>query len=212
VIVRPSIRNNICLTAHPEGCALQVAGQIARTRDRGAFRGPSAALVVGGTNGYGLAARIAAAFGAGARTVSVGYERPGRAGNGGKERTGTAGWYNDRAFLREARGAGLEAESLNADAFLPEVKERAADLVRRGGGADLVVYSIAAPRRADPATGELYTTAIKPAGGPFTAPVLDFQTGEVGESTVPPATGKEIRNTVKVMGGEDWLLWIRALL
>jgi enoyl-[acyl-carrier protein] reductase/trans-2-enoyl-CoA reductase (NAD+) len=212
MIVEPKIRHNMCITAHPAGCALQVREQIGFVSARGPVGGGPAgrakkALVVGSTNGYGLAARISAAFGCGASTVGVGFEKAGT-----ETRTGTAGWYNDKAFLAEAGSAGLPAWTVNGDAFSSDVKARAIDIVARDlGGVDLFVYSIASPRRSDPETGALYSTSIKPVGTRFTAMTLDFQTGRLTEVTAEPATEEEVLQTVKVMGGEDWELWVRAL-
>jgi enoyl-[acyl-carrier protein] reductase/trans-2-enoyl-CoA reductase (NAD+) len=212
MIVEPKIRRNICLTAHPAGCALQVREQIGYVRGKGPVGSgpdgrPRKVLVVGSTNGYGLAARIAAAFGCGAATVGVGFEKPGT-----RERTGTVGWYNDKAFLAEAAEAGLRAWSVNGDAFSAEVKARVLGILgAEPGGVDLLVYSIASPRRADPETGTLYSTAIKPVGARFAALTLDFASGRLSEVAAEPATDEETLHTVKVMGGEDWELWVRAL-
>ncbi len=215
MIVEPRIRNNICLTAHPGGCARQVEEQIAHVRGRGPLehpRAPKRALIVGSSNGYGLASRIVAAFASGAATVGVAFERPGSREQG-RAKLGTAGWYNDRAFLAAAAADGLPAWSLNGDAFSAEVKDQALDLVRRGPGkVDLLVYSIASPRRLDPVTGTLHASVIKPIGAPYLARTLDFQTGVVSEvRSEPVLSEQEIEDTIKVMGGEDWKLWVEAL-
>lgn len=209
MIVEPKIFNNICLTAHPQGCARQVEEQIGFVRRRERLPGPRRALVVGASNGYGLAARIVAAYSAGASTVGVAFERP-----GSESKPGTAGWYNDVAFRAAAARDGLGAWSVNADAFSPETKRQTLDLVREHvGPVDLVVYSIAAPRRQDPATGTLHSSVIKPIGRPYVSKTVDFQTGVVREICAEPASSEqEIADTVKVMGGEDWALWIEALL
>ena len=208
IVIEPRIRHNICLTAHPLGCAAQVRAQIHYTRSRGALPGPRRALVIGASNGYGLAARIVSAFGAGAATVGVAYERP-----GSPERSATAGWYNTEAFRLEAARAGLPVWDVNGDAFTEEVKAEVGRIVRQATGpVDLVVYSIAAPRRIDPRTGEIYSSAIKPIGSPFTSKSIDFLSGAITETTVEPATEEEVASTVKVMGGEDWELWIERLL
>ncbi len=208
MIVEPKIRNNVCYTAHPVGCRVQVRRQIDYVRARPAPQGVRRALVVGSSNGYGLAARIVAAFGAGAGTLGVSFERPGSEG-----KAGSAGWYNEAAFQEEARGAGLPAWSMNGDAFSPEVKEQALELLRAElGPLDLLVYSIAAPRRQDPATGELHTSVIKPIGAPYRARTLDFASGQIRQVSAEPATPEEIAGTVKVMGGEDWALWVQTLL
>ena len=212
MVIEPKIVHNICLTAHPEGCARQVGEQVAFVRGQPLLSGsgapPEKALVIGSTNGYGLAARIVAAYGCGASTVGVAFERP-----GAESKPGSAGWYNDRAFLQMAARDGLGAWSLNGDAFSEDIKSQAMDLVREHLGAvDLVVYSIASPRRQDPRTGVLHSSVIKPIGKPFTGRTVDFQTGVVSEITAEAATSEqEITDTVKVMGGEDWALWIDAL-
>jgi enoyl-[acyl-carrier protein] reductase/trans-2-enoyl-CoA reductase (NAD+) len=212
MVIEPKILRNICLTAHPSGCARQVEVQVeyVRGQPRIADRehSPRNVLVVGSSNGYGLAARIVAAWGCSASTVGVAFERP-----GSPTKPGSAGWYNDQAFLERARRDGLAAWSLNGDAFSEEIKTQALEVIRdRTGPVDLVVYSIASPRRQDPRTGALHSSVIKPIGRPFTARTVDFLTGEVSEITAEPASSEqEIADTVKVMGGEDWALWIEAL-
>jgi enoyl-[acyl-carrier protein] reductase/trans-2-enoyl-CoA reductase (NAD+) len=207
MIIEPKIRNNICLTAHPTGCSLQVRDMIRATKHHGKLAGPKAALIIGASNGYGMGARVAAAYASGAATLGIAFERP---SSGTK--VGTAGYYNDRAFLAYAAEDGIPAWSLNGDAFAPELKREALELIHRQlGPLDLVVYSIAAPRRLDPATGTLHSSVIKPIGQPYTARTVDFQTGRIFPVTVEPASPEEVRDTVKVMGGEDWRLWIEAL-
>jgi enoyl-[acyl-carrier protein] reductase/trans-2-enoyl-CoA reductase (NAD+) len=212
MIIEPRIVKNICLTAHPLGCARQVQDQIAYIRSRAPISGPAEApkkvLVVGSSNGYGLASRIVAAYGCSAATVGVAFERP-----GSDAKPGSAGWYNDRAFLEAAKRDGLAAWSLNGDAFSEDIKRQALKIIRDHlGGVDLVVYSIASPRRQDPKTGIMHSSVIKPVGSAFTGRTVDFQTGVVSQVTAEPATSeKEIEDTVKVMGGEDWALWIDAL-
>jgi enoyl-[acyl-carrier protein] reductase/trans-2-enoyl-CoA reductase (NAD+) len=216
VIVEPKIRNNVCLTAHPTGCARQVEAQIEYVRKRGVMKSatglPTRALIIGSSNGYGLASRIVAGYGCGAATVGVAFERPGSTDQG-RDKLGTAGWYNDQAFLKSAAGDGLGAWSLNGDAFSQEVKDQAFDLVRRHMKAvDLLIYSIASPRRLDPATGTLHSSVIKPIGKLYVSRSLDFLTGVVSETRAEPAVSQqEIDDTVKVMGGEDWKLWVEAL-
>ena len=216
MIVEPKIRNNVCLTAHPTGCARQVADQIEYVRKRGMMKSatglPTRALIIGSSNGYGLASRIVAGYGCGAATVGVAFERPGSTDQG-RDKLGTAGWYNDQAFLKSAAGDGLGAWSLNGDAFSQEVKDQAFDLVRRHMKAvDLLIYSIASPRRLDPATGTLHSSVIKPIGKPYVSRSLDFLTGVVSETRAEPAVSQqEIDDTVKVMGGEDWKLWVEAM-
>lgn len=207
MVIEPVIRDNVCLTAHPLGCAAQVAEQIEYVKSRGPLEGPRRVLVVGASNGYGLAARIVSAFGCGAHTIGVAYERPGRA-----KRAASAGWYNTYAFTQQARDAGLGVWHVNGDAFSREIKDEVLDLIQQQvGQVDWLVYSIAAPRRQDPVTGELHSSVIKPIGQPYTSKTVDFLTGEVTEVTAQPATSAEVEHTVKVMGGEDWALWIEHL-
>ena len=208
IVIKPKIRNNICTTAHPQGCAAQVRAQIHYVRSRGSVHGPQRVLVIGASNGYGLAARIVSAFGSGAATIGVAYERPGTSA-----RSATAGWYNDMAFDAEAQKAGLPSWTINGDAFTEETKRKVIDILRSQlGQVDLVLYSIAAPRRIDPATGEIYSSVIKPIGRPFAARSIDFLTGTIIEITSNPASEEEIAHTVKVMGGEDWEWWITRLI
>jgi enoyl-[acyl-carrier protein] reductase/trans-2-enoyl-CoA reductase (NAD+) len=208
MIIEPKILRNICLTAHPLGCSAQVKDQIDYVCGKESLAGTKRTLIVGASNGYGLAARIMAAYGCGADTVGVAYERPGT-----NAKPGSAGWYNDIAFRRAAEQDRLGAWSINGDAFSREIKEQTVDLIKdKLGRVDLVVYSIASPRRMDPETGILHSSVIKPIGRPFVEKTVDFQTGEVSEIRAEPASSKkEIKDTVKVMGGEDWALWIEAL-
>ncbi|KPJ79170.1 MAG: trans-2-enoyl-CoA reductase [Deltaproteobacteria bacterium SG8_13] len=208
MIIQPRIRRNICVNAHPMGCAAQVQAQIHYVRSRGRIDSPQKVLVIGASNGYGLAARIVSAFASDAATIGVGFERPGN-----KKRTGTAGWYNIEAFRREADAAGLPAYNINGDAFSDEIKREVERIVRNHlGQIDFLVYSIAAPRRIDPDTGEIYSSVIKPIGGTFTAKTVDFHTGEVGRVSAEPANKEEISQTVKVMGGEDWMRWVEQMM
>jgi enoyl-[acyl-carrier protein] reductase/trans-2-enoyl-CoA reductase (NAD+) len=208
IVIEPRIRNNICITAHPVGCAAQVLSQIRYVRSKGPLQSPKRVLVIGASNGYGLAARIVSAFGSGAATIGIAYERPGSA-----DRSATAGWYNNEAFKHEAKRAGIPTWNINGDAFSEEVKRETVDRIKSDlGEVDFVVYSIAAPRRIDPLTGDIYSTVIKPIGGPFTARGIDFRTGKITEMTAETATEEEVSHTVKVMGGEDWQLWIKRLL
>lgn len=208
MVVQPKFRNNIFMNAHPVGCAVEVQKQIDYVKSRQPVTGPSRVLVVGGSTGYGLAARVVAAFGAGAATVNVAFEKEGT-----EKRTGTAGWYNMRAFDKAAQQAGLVAESINGDAFSNEVKAQAIDLIKsRLGKVDLVVYSLASPVRTDPDNGTMYRSVLKPIGKAYTKQSVDMMSGEVKEFTVEPATEEEIAATVKVMGGEDWQRWMDALL
>ncbi|MDQ8202391.1 enoyl-ACP reductase FabV [Pelagicoccus sp. SDUM812003] len=209
MIVTPKIKGFICITAHPTGCAANVKEQIDYVKSQPAIEnGPKNVLVVGASQGYGLASRISAAFGTGANTLGVFFERPSERG-----RCASAGWYNSIAFEKEAKAAGLYAKSLNGDAFSDELKAQAIERIKEdmGGKIDLLVYSIGAPRRTDPKTGEVYKSAIKPIGKPFTNKYLDTDKKTIQFATLEPGTDEEIRGTVKVMGGEDWELWIEAL-
>jgi enoyl-[acyl-carrier protein] reductase/trans-2-enoyl-CoA reductase (NAD+) len=207
MVIEPKIRNNICLNAHPLGCAAQVKAQINYIKAQGKIKSPKRILVIGASNGYGLAARIVSTFNSGASSIGVGYERVGT-----KSRPGTAGWYNIESFKKEAEQEGCKAWNINGDAFSKEVKSEVSDIIRKNLGAvDLLLYSIAAPRRIDPETGEIYSSVIKPIGEKYTSKTVDFLTGEVREITAEAATEDEIAQTVKVMGGEDWGLWVKAL-
>ena len=209
MIIRPKVKGFICITAHPEGCAANVKEQIEHVKRKGSIEnGPKNVLVVGASQGYGLASRIATAFGAQANTLGVFFERPSERG-----RCASAGWYNSVAFEKAAKGAGLFAKSLNGDAFSDELKTQAIDIIQNemGGKIDLLVYSIGAPRRQDPETGEVYKSAIKPIGRPFSNKYLDTDKKSIQVASLDPASDEEIRSTVKVMGGEDWERWIDAL-
>ena len=204
----PKIRNGICLEVNPEGCGRNTRAWIEMARARPITNGPKSALVLGASGGYGLASRVAAAFGCGAKTLGVSLERP-----PGEGRDGTPGWYNNAAFDAEANAAGLVCATLNADAFSDAARDAVASAATcHGFGAfDLVVYSIASPVRADPETGEVWRSAIKPIGAAHTATTVDFITGAMKPVTISAATEEEVRATVKVMGGEDWLRWMRFL-
>lgn len=207
MIIRPQSKGFICLTAHPDGCAKNVAEQIAVARARAKGRGPTNALVIGASTGYGLASRIMAAFGFGAKTLGVFFEKP-----ADEKRTATPGWYQSAAFERAAQDAGLQAASLNGDAFSKDMKNRAVDLLKKSfGPVDLVVYSLAAPRRIHPDTGEVFTSVLKPILRPYASKTVNFQSGLVSDVCIPPADQSEIGQTVAVMGGEDWSLWVDAL-
>lgn len=208
MIVAPKIRGFICTTAHPEGCAANVRSQIDYVKARGPLSlSPKKVLVVGASTGYGLASRIVPAFGGGAATVGVFFEKPGTEG-----RTGSAGWYNSVAFEEAAAGAGLYARSFNGDAFSREMKEQVVEAIRQDlGQVDCIVYSLASPRRTDPETGEVYKSVLKPIGASYSQKNLNTDTGEVGSVSIEPASEEEIAHTVKVMGGEDWELWVEAL-
>lgn len=209
MIVAPKIRGFICTTAHPAGCAKHVADQIAVVKSRGPIaNGPRKTLVIGSSTGYGLASRIVAAFGSSAATLGVFFEKPGE-----PDRCGTAGWYNTAAFEHEAKAAGLYARSFNGDAFSDAVKARVIDAIKDDlGQVDCVIYSLASPRRTHPRTGEVFKSALKPIGASYTNKNLNTGTGVVNEVTIEPASDDDIAQTVAVMGGEDWEMWMDALL
>lgn len=207
MIIKPKTRGFICTTAHPAGCAAQVERQVEYVKSQSSISGPKNVLVVGASTGYGLASRIVAAFGAGANTVGVYGYKPAQGA-----RTASPGWYNSAAFEKAAEAAGLKSYSVVGDAFSDETKQKAIDLIRSElGTIDLVVYSLAAPRRIHPKTGETFNSVIKPIGEPYTNKTVNFHNGVVSEATIEPATEEEIAGTVKVMGGEDWQMWIEAL-
>jgi enoyl-[acyl-carrier protein] reductase/trans-2-enoyl-CoA reductase (NAD+) len=208
--IKPRIKGFICTTAHPEGCLRRVEEDVRLAKSGGvSSEGPKRVLVIGASAGYGLACRVTAAFTYGAETLGLSLERE-KIGT----KTASAGWYNNEAFAGLAAREGLRAETINGDAFDPVVKAETVSKARAffsGGQADLVVYSLAAPRRIDPASGESWRSVIKPVGAPFTGKHVDVWTGEVSQVTLEPAADEEIAATVKVMGGEDWLDWIKAL-
>ena len=208
-VVKQRTRGFICINAHPEGCARRVEQQIAtveRAKSAGAT-GPKNVLVIGSSTGYGLATRIAAAWGFGAKTLGVFYERPPQG-----KKTASAGYYNSVAFERLARERGLWAASINGDAFSHECKRETLEKVRAEmGRLDLVIYSLASPRRTHPATGETLNSVLKTLGKPFIGKTVDIARGTVGEVTIEPASKPEVTATIAVMGGEDWRMWIDAL-
>lgn len=209
MIIKPRIWGFICTTAHPLGCELNVREQIDATRSLGVRSdGPKRVLVIGASSGYGLAARITAAFGFGAETLGVFFEKPGKAA-----KPGTAGWYNAAAFDKFAQQAGLKSWSINGDAFSSAARARAIEVIKNemGGPVDLVIYSLAAPARRLPDSGELVHTSLKPISEPFSGRTIDTDKDTLVDVTVPPATDQEINDTVSVMGGEDWAVWIDAL-
>lgn len=208
MIITPKTRGFICTTAHPDGCAANVQSQIDYVKSQPALPdSPKKVLVIGASTGYGLASRIVPAFGGGASTIGVFFEKPGT-----ERKTGSAGWYNSVAFEKAANDAGLYAKSFNGDAFSNEMKDEVIATIKEDlGEVDCIVYSLASPRRTDPSTGETYKSVLKPIGAPYSQKNLNTDTGEVNSVTIEPAEGDEIENTVKVMGGEDWLLWLSAL-
>lgn len=207
MVIQPMIRNNICLNAHPEGCARHVRDQIAYVERQGPVPGPRHALIIGGSAGYGLATRIVAAFGSGTGTLNVAFEKPASG-----RRTATVGWYNTATLEEEATRRNIPAYSIFGDAFSHQIKAEAVARIKETfGTVDLVVYSLASGLRIDPDTGEEYRSALKPTGKTYTAKSLDPMSGAVSEATIEPATPEETAATIKVMGGEDWELWIKAL-
>ncbi len=209
MIIQPRTRGFICLTAHPEGALQTVKNQIEYVKSKGKIaNGPKKVLVIGASTGFGIASRIAAAFGSDAATIGVFFEKPSSEG-----KLGTAGWYNSAAFEQEAHKAGLYAKSINGDAFSDEVKQQTIDLIKQDlGQVDLVVYSLASPRRTHPKTGTAYASVLKPIGEAFTNKTVDFHTGVVTDITIAPVENDEdISNTVAVMGGEDWKFWMEDL-
>ncbi|GGF94696.1 enoyl-[acyl-carrier-protein] reductase [NADH] [Paenibacillus albidus] len=207
MIIQPKTRGFICTTAHPEGCAKQVEEQVDYVKAQPAIKGPKNVLVVGASTGYGLASRITAAFGSGANTVGVFFDK---AAEG--QRTASAGWYNSAAFEQEAQAQGLKSFSIVGDAFSDGIKSATIELIKAElGTVDLVVYSVASPRRTHPVTGETFSSVIKPVGEAYTNKTLNFHTGEVSFTTIEPATEDEVTQTIAVMGGEDWRLWIQQL-
>jgi enoyl-[acyl-carrier protein] reductase/trans-2-enoyl-CoA reductase (NAD+) len=208
MIVAPKIRGFICTTAHPEGCAANVRSQIDYVKSRGPLpHSPKKVLVIGASTGYGLASRVVPAFGGGAATIGVFFEKPGV-----ENKTGSAGWYNSVAFEEAATEAGLYAKSFNGDAFSKEIKEAVIAAIQADlGQIDCIVYSLASPRRTDPETGEVYKSVLKPIGQSYSQKNLNTDTAEVNSVSIEPASEEEIAHTVKVMGGEDWELWLDAL-
>ncbi|MUT66924.1 enoyl-ACP reductase FabV [Paenibacillus sp. NEAU-GSW1] len=207
MIIQPKTRGFICTTAHPEGCALQVQRQIDYVKSQPAITGPKNVLVVGASTGYGLASRIVSSFASGANTVGVYFDK---AAEGA--RTASAGWYNSAAFEQAAQEAGVKSFSIVGDAFSDEIKAKTIDLIRTElGQIDLVVYSVASPRRTHPKTGETFSSVIKPLGETYTNKTVNFHSGEVTTAVIEPATEDELRQTIAVMGGEDWQMWIDEL-
>ncbi|OBR48068.1 enoyl-ACP reductase FabV [Paraburkholderia tropica] len=209
MIIEPRVRGFICVTAHPAGCAANVAQQIEYVKANGAIaNGPKRVLVIGASTGYGLAARISAAFGSGAATLGVCFERA-----GSETRPATAGWYNTAAFEQFAAQQGLYAQSINGDAFSTAVKDATIETIKRDlGQVDLVVYSLAAPRRTHPVTGDVHASTLKPVGKTLRMRGVDTDKEIVKETVLEAASQAEIDGTVAVMGGEDWQMWIDALL
>ena len=209
MIIKPRTRGFICLTSHPEGAAQNIKNQIEYVKSKGKIEnGPKKVLVIGASTGFGIASRISAAFGSDAATIGVFFEKPAAEG-----KPGTAGWYNSAAFEQEAQAAGLYAKSINGDAFSDEIKQQTIELIKKDlGQVDLVVYSLASPRRTHPKTGVAYASVLKPIGQSFSDKTVDFHTGVVSQVAINPIENQEdITNTIAVMGGEDWKFWIEDL-
>lgn len=207
MIIEPRTRGFICLTSHPSGCEENVKNQIEYIKSKGKIEGAKKVLVIGSSTGFGLASRITSAFGSDAATIGVFFDKPGTEG-----RPGSPGFYNTAAFEKEAHAAGLYAKSINGDAFSNEIKEEVINLIKEDlGQIDLVIYSLASPVRTHPVSGKRFKSVLKPIGGEFSNKTVDFHTGKVSEISIKPAEGDDIENTVTVMGGEDWKMWMDAL-
>lgn len=207
MIIEPRTRGFICLTAHPKGCEKNVSNQIEYVKSKGKINGPKKVLVIGASTGFGLASRITSAFGSDAATIGVFFEKPPAEG-----KPASPGWYNSAAFENQATEAGLYAKSINGDAFSNEIKEQTLNLIKQDlGQIDLVIYSLASPVRKHPDTGVRYKSTLKPIGASFTDKTVDFHTGEVKDISIEPCSDIDIDNTIAVMGGEDWGMWINQL-
>lgn len=208
VKINPIVKMNIALTTHPVGLGQYIQQQINYVKQQPTFQGPKKVLIIGGSTGYGLASRIALAFGSDSEIISISRSN----GPSGK-RTGTAGYWNNLWFEKFSKTEGKTTYQLSGDAFSPEFKAQALQFIKDTlGQIDLVIYSLASPKRQDPITKEIYTSALKPIGQAFTGKTVRILTGEIAEQTIEPATLQEIEHTIKVMGGEDWQLWINHLL
>ncbi|MBQ1992961.1 MAG: trans-2-enoyl-CoA reductase family protein [Lachnospiraceae bacterium] len=206
MIVKPKVKGFMCTTAHPEGCRAAVKAQIDYVKSQPKAEGAKKALVIGSSMGYGLASRIALTYACGADTIGIIFDKPGK-----EKRTGSAGWYNTAAFEEFAAADGYYAKSINGDAYSQEIKEETIELIKKEfGKVDVVIYSIAAPRRKAP-DGVTYRSVLKTTEKDYTNKTIDLMTNEISEVTIPTATEEEINDTIKVMGGEDWILWIDAL-
>ena len=207
MIIKPRVRGFMCITTHPTGCEVNVKNQIDTIKSQGAIDSPKRVLVIGSSTGYGLAARITAAFGGGASTLGIFFEKPGT-----DHKPGTAGWYNSAAFHSYAEAEGLYAKSINGDAFSNEVKEKTIATIKEDlGQVDLVIYSLAAPRREHPVTGEVFNSTLKPVGKNISMRGINTDKEEIQEFSMEAASQQEIDDTVAVMGGEDWEMWMDAL-
>ena len=208
MIIKPKIRGFICTTTHPVGCEKNIQAQIEYTKKQGSIQnGPKRVLVIGSSAGYGMSSRIAAAYGSDASTIGVFFEKPAT-----ERKPGSAGWYNSAAFEKQAKADGLYAKSINGDAFANETKEKVIELIKEDlGKIDAVIYSVAAPVRKMPETGEVVRSCLKPIGETYVSTAIDTNKDCIIEASVEPATEEEVANTVTVMGGQDWELWLNAL-
>ncbi|HZH86248.1 MAG TPA: enoyl-ACP reductase FabV [Brumimicrobium sp.] len=207
MIIEPRTRGFICTTAHPEGCEQGVLNQIDYIKSKGEIKSVKNVLVIGASTGFGLASRITSAFGSKSSTIGVFFEKPPSEG-----KTASSGWYNTAAFKKAAHKEGIYAKSINGDAFSNEIKDQTIELIKKDlGKIDLVVYSLASPVRTHPVTGVRYKSSLKPIGATYTNKTVDFHTGEVKDISIAPSVDGDIENTVAVMGGEDWEMWINAL-
>lgn len=206
MVVQPKVKGFMCTTAHPEGCKESVRRQIEYVKSQPKAEGPKKVLVLGASMGYGLASRIALTYACGADSIGVIFDKPGK-----EKRTASAGWYNTAAFEQFAQTDGHYAKSINGDAYSQEIKEETIALIKKDfGQVDMVIYSLAAPRRKAP-DGVTYRSVLKTVDKEFTNQSIDLLTNELTTVTIPPATEEEINDTIKVMGGEDWMLWMEAL-
>tara|TARA_B110000444_G_scaffold232999_1_gene242094 strand:+ start:372 stop:1559 length:1188 start_codon:yes stop_codon:yes gene_type:complete len=207
MIIKPKVRGFMCITAHPIGCDANVKEQIDYIKKQKNFSGPKRVLVIGASTGYGLAARITAAFGGDASTLGIFFEKP-----GSEKKTGSAGWYNSAAFHKYAASENLYAKSINGDAFSDDIKQKTIDIIKTDlGKIDLVIYSLASPRRQHPKTGEIFNSTLKPIGKNVTLRGINTDKEEIQEFSLDAASEDDILQTVAVMGGEDWSMWIKAL-
>ncbi|MEH6529605.1 MAG: enoyl-ACP reductase FabV, partial [Porticoccus sp.] len=207
MIIKPRVRGFMCITSHPVGCETNVKNQIDYIKRQAPIDGPKRVLVIGSSTGYGLAARIGAAFGCGASTLGLFFEKEGT-----EKKPGTAGWYNSAAFHKFAEAEGLYAKSINGDAFSDEIKQQTIETIKADlGQVDLVIYSLASPRRQHPKTGEVFNSTLKPIGKDVTLRGINTDKEEIQEFTLEAASDEDISNTVAVMGGEDWQMWMDAL-
>jgi enoyl-[acyl-carrier protein] reductase/trans-2-enoyl-CoA reductase (NAD+) len=208
MIIKPRVRGFMCVTTHPVGCETNVEQQINYVKSRGEIaNGPKRVLVIGASTGYGLASRIVAGFGCGASTIGLFFEKEGT-----ESKPGSAGWYNSAAYHKFAEAEGLYAKSINGDAFSDEIKEKTVALIKADlGQVDLVVYSLASPRRQHPKTGEVHMSTLKPIGEAIVGKGINTDKEVITDFALDPATQEDVDNTVAVMGGEDWQMWIDAL-